>query len=306
MTRKRVACIIPTQNGGNRFRELMESLERQVTRCDLLVVDSSSSDETAQVARAFGAIVETVRVTEFNHGGTRQMMVRRYPYDLYVFLTQDVLLHDEKAIAHLLAPFEDGRVGAVCGRQVAHEGASLLAEHARRFNYPTVSRTVEVGDAARLGIRAALMSNSFAAYRGAALEDVGGFPGHVIMAEDIFVAAKMLLKGWKVAYESSAICRHSHEYTVWEECRRYFDMGVFQTREGWIRQRLGGIGGEGLRYVASELRFLGVRRLAMWPSSLLRNALKLVGYELGKREALLPRWLKKRLSRHSGYWGVGT
>ena len=115
-----------------------------------------------------------------------------------------------------------------------------------------------MADAAELGIKAAFMSNSFAAYRREALMAVGGFPKHVIFAEDMYVAAKMLMAGWKVVYEGSACCRHSHNYTIIEEFRRYFDMGVFHAREPWIRENFGGAGGEGLRYVKSELKYLGL------------------------------------------------
>lgn len=302
MTAARVACIIPTRNGGRRFLELMVSLQRQVAKCDLFVADSHSSDDTCEVARAFGADVESIPVSEFSHGGTRQMMVERHPYDFYVFLTQDALPRDENAIALLLAPFRDARIGAVCGRQIAHEGASPVAVHARSFSYPAESRVVDLGDSPRFGVRTALMSNSFAAYRATALREVGGFPKHVIMAEDVLAAAKMLLSGWKIGYSGEAVCRHSHDYSMWEECRRYFDLGVVHAQERWLLNRLGGVQSEGLRYVISELRFLGLRRVPKWPVSLLRNVLKLLAYSLGKREGMLPRWLKRRLSMHPRHW----
>lgn len=132
--------------------------------------------------------------------------------------------------------------------------------------------------------------------------EVGGFPKHVIFAEDMYVAAKMLMAGWKVAYEGSACCRHSHNYTIGEEFRRYFDMGVFHAREPWIRQTFGGAGGEGLRYVKSELKYLGLSRLYLWPSSILRNACKLLAYKLGQKEHLLPFGIKRKLGMYKGYW----
>ena len=159
-----------------------------------------------------------------------------------------------------------------------------------------------MADAAELGIKAAFMSNSFAAYRREALMAVGGFPKHVIFAEDMYVAAKMLMAGWKVVYEGSACCRHSHNYTIIEEFRRYFDMGVFHAREPWIRENFGGAGGEGLRYVKSELKYLGLSRFYLWPSSIVRNACKLVAYKLGQNEHLLPISFKRKLGMYKGYW----
>lgn len=93
-------------------------------------------------------------------------------------------------------------------------------------------------------------------YRRSALEAVGGFPADVIGSEDAYVAARMLLAGWKVQYAASAQVYHSHDYRLMDEFHRYFDIGVFYGREPWIRQAFGDAGGEGKRYVLAELRAL--------------------------------------------------
>jgi rhamnosyltransferase len=231
------------------------------------------------------------------------MMVELYAdYDVYIFLTQDAYLDDHMALDQMLGYFGNERVGAVCGRQLAHLDANALARHARDFNYPATSRVKSFADASALGLKTAFISNSFAAYRRSALEEAGGFPSHVILSEDMYVTAKMLLLGWNVAYAGDACCRHSHNYSTLEEFRRYFDIGVFHAREPWIRRAFGGAGGEGTRYVLSELKFLGWRRCYLWPLSLTRNAVKLAGYKLGLMERWLPLKLKRHLSMHRRYW----
>lgn len=299
----RVACIVPTYNGKDDLSRLLNSLESQCSEFDLYIVDSSSKDGTFELAIERCSNVVSIPSAEFNHGGTRQSIVDANPqYDIYVFLTQDAYLEDPSAITNLLKPFADGKVAAVCGRQLPHLDALPLAQHARFFNYPDTTAVKTIDDAPILGIKTAFMSNSFAAYRGSALKAVGGFPRHVIFAEDMYVAAKMLLAGFKVVYAGEAACRHSHNYTILEEFRRYFDMGVFHSREAWIRRNFGGAGGEGLRYVKSELQFLGGGRLAQWPSAIIRNACKLLAYKLGQKEHRLPLFLKRRLSMYRRYW----
>lgn len=299
----RIACIIPTYNGKVELARLLNSLQTQTAQFDTLIVDSSSKDGTQELASARVGNVTVIPSVEFNHGGTRQRMVDQNPsYDVYVFLTQDACLADADAITQIVAPFADPKVGAVCGRQLPHVDATPLAQHARFFNYPEGIQVKTLADVPTLGIKSAFMSNSFAAYRGDALKAVGGFPLHVIFAEDMYATAKMLLAGWKVAYAGNAQCRHSHNYTIIEEFERYFDMGVFHAREPWIRQHFGGAGGEGLRYVRSELRFLGLRRFSLWPSAILRNAVKLLGYKLGQQEVRLPIGLKRKLGMYKRYW----
>jgi len=298
-----IACIVPTYNGKTDFERLLDSLQQQSIFFDTFIVDSNSSDGSQLLAQERVGNVHIIPAVDFNHGGTRQLMVDRNPgYDIYVFMTQDACLSDPDAIANIVAPFADPDVGAVCGRQLPHLDATPMAQHARLFNYPKEVSVKTMSDAPRLGIKTAFMSNSFAAYRGDALKSVGGFPVHVIFAEDMFVAARMLMAGWKLVYAGNARCFHSHNYSLLEEFHRYFDMGVFHAREPWIRHAFGGAGGEGVRYAKSELKFLGLACWYMWPSSLLRNAFKLFGYKLGQQEARLPTGLKRILSMSKRYW----
>jgi len=295
--------IIPTYNGAACLPRLLDSLSAQTLKVDTILVDSSSTDGTAELARRHGFPVHRITTAEFNHGGTRQMMVERHPeHSIYIFMTQDAYLDDGEAIQRLLAPFENPQIGASFGRQLPHHDATDLAAHARLFNYPAKTHVKGLSDVSYLGIKTAFISNSFAAYRRTALKEAGGFPSHVILSEDMYAAARMLMSNWQIAYVGNANCRHSHNYGLIEELQRYFDTGVFHAREPWIRDQFGGAGGEGLRYVKSELRFLGLKKLHRWPASLLRNALKLTGFKLGLHEKHLPPWVKHRLSMHKRFW----
>jgi rhamnosyltransferase len=299
----KIACIIPTFNAGQDLPRLILSLSTQTVSPDIYIVDSSSTDGTVQIARDLVGNVVVIPQSAFNHGGTRQMMIDRFPdYDVYVFMTQDAYLHDEEALSNLLAPFYNSIVGAVCGRQVPHGGASLLAQHARIFNYPDDVCIKTMDDLKYLGIKTAFMSNSFSAYRKIAIEKVGGFPTHVILSEDMYVAAKLLMAGWHLVYAGNAKCFHSHNYSMHEEFSRYFDIGVFHAREPWIQQTFGGARGEGLRFVKSELFFLGFKAIYLWPNSILRNIVKFVGYKLGCNEHRLSVGIKRSLSMNKNYW----
>ena len=293
--------VVPTYNGLHDLERLVDSLPHD--EINLYVIDSSSTDGTDSYLFDTGIDHCIISQREFNHGATRQKAIHDRPgYRYYIFLTQDAYLAHPTAIARLLAPFADPKVGAVCGRQLPHQNANLLASHARYFNYPEISQIKSITDASQLGIKVAFLSNSFAAYRASALEEVGGFPSHVILAEDMYVAAKMLQQKWKIAYASDACCHHSHDYTTWQELSRYFDIGVFHAEEPWIRKDFGGAGGEGRRYVHSELRYLGWQRCYLWPVSLLANAGKLTGYKLGQQYKRLPKRMCQYLSMHKAYW----
>jgi len=301
----KVACIIPTLNGANELASLIDSLLEQTQKLDIYIVDSSSTDETLAIAadRIGKDKIVLISKASFDHGGTRQMMFEKFPdYDFYVYLTQDVLIEERGAIKLLLQYFDDINVAAVCGRQLPHRGATPFASHARLYNYPELTQIKSLADIASQGIKAAFLSNSYAAYRATSLRDVGGFPSNTIFAEDMYVAAKMILSGRHIVYAADAKCLHSHNYSVLEEFSRYFDMGVFHAHNQWIRAKFGGAGGEGLRYVKSELKYLGFKHFYLWPASIIRNGLKLLGYKLGMHECWLPFWLKRHLGANKSYW----
>lgn len=304
----KVALCIPTYNGGDLWRQSVAALNSSsIPFVARIVVDSGSTDGTRDVAREAGFETFTISKDDFDHGGTRQLMIRMCAgADIVIFATQDAVLADVDTAAKLIKAFYNPAVGAAFSRQLPHPGARPIGRHARNFNYSPNSYMVSLSDVHELGIRAAFISNSFAAYRLTALADVGGFPSRVILGEDMLVAAKMLQAGWKVAYCADSRVFHSHDYSFLQEFRRYFDIGVFHSRESRTLREFGSPEGEGRRFVVSELRYL--LKCAPWLllSAVFRTALKYMGYRLGKVEGFLPLGLKRRFSMHKSYWSNDT
>ncbi|WP_296276962.1 glycosyltransferase family 2 protein [Pseudomonas sp. UBA7530] len=301
----RVALIIPTHNAGAHLDRLLPALAMQTLQPDeFLVVDSASRDDTVARFRGAGARVEVIDPSQFNHGGTRRWASEQVDADALIYLTQDAIPANAGTFANIIADLHgEADIGVAYGRQLPHPDAGLLGAQSRRFNYPPQSRTKRMSDAPELGIKTCFSSDSFSAYRRDALVAVGGFPEDVIGSEDAYVAARMLLGGYAVRYAAPAEVYHSHDYSVLEEFRRYFDIGVFYGRENWIRQAFGSAGGEGKRYVKAELQAL-MAAGAVWrvPEVLLRSAVKLLGYRIGQGERHLDVGLKRRLSMFPGYW----
>ncbi|OLF52027.1 glycosyltransferase family 2 protein [Pseudomonas chlororaphis] len=301
----KVALIIPARNAGPHLDRLLAALAAQTLQPDsVLVVDSSSTDDTVSRFRQFGARVEVIAANQFNHGGTRRWASEQVDADALILLTQDAIPATPQTFANLIQELQaDPRIGLAYGRQLPHPGAGILEAQSRHFNYGAQSRSKSLADASELGIKTCFSSDSFSVYRRSALQAVGGFPEDVIGSEDAHVAARMLLDGYLVRYAASACVQHSHHYNLMQEFRRYFDIGVFYGREPWIREAFGAAGGEGKRYVLAELRALrDAGQLQRVPEVLLRSALKLLGYRLGHAEQHLPTPLKRRLSMFSNYW----
>ena len=296
-----VSILIPTYNAGPSFESLLDILSRQQLRLfEVIVVDSSSTDDTFSIAKSHGLHTHVISKREFDHGGTRTLMGNLAKGDVLVYLTQDALLLNELAVPNLVSKLlEDERIGAAFGRQIPHRDATPFAQHLRSFNYPTVSHVRTIRDSEEYGMKTFFCSNSFAAYRRKALEAVGWFKAGLLIAEDMHVCAKMLANGYHIAYAADAAVYHSHNYSVQQEFKRYFDLGVFFNKEPWILERFGNANSEGLRFVRSELSFLrknSLRRLI--PLSLLRNGAKWAGFQFGQLYRYLPERIIRSASMH--------
>ena len=301
-----VLVMVPVYNGGTLWREAAQALARARDasrhKVRVKVVDSSSRDDSVATARAQGFDVTGISSADFDHGGTRNTAVMSDPADVYVFLTQDAVLDHPAALDTLLAAFNDPAVAVAYGRQLPHHDANPIAAHARHFNYGAQSHVVGMEDSARLGIKTVFASNSFAAYRASTFNELGGFPERNILSEDMYLAARAVLEGGKVAYVAEACVRHSHNYTPLEEFRRYFDIGVFQADHPWIGEQFGAAEGEGLRFVRSEARRLLAQAPLWLPRACLHNSLKILGYRLGRHYQRLPSTWCSRLSMQPRYW----
>lgn len=298
------SVVIPTYNGGKTWEQCAQSIVSQTIKpLSVLVIDSSSKDNTVTIAKEHNFDVVVISPSEFNHGGTRNLALKYIKdAEFIIYLTQDAILASNESFFGILNYFQDPSIAAVCGRQIPHDDANPIAIHARKFNYPSVSQIKKRSDIPMLGIKAAFMSNSFAAYRRSIFDFVGRFPNNVILGEDMYVAAKMILSDSSIAYAADAVVKHSHNYSPWQEFKRYFDTGVMHASQHWIIDSFGGASGEGKKFILSELKFLLQFSPSTIPRAFVTNFCKFMGYKIGLNYKKLPWRLCVCFSMYKSFW----
>ena len=108
---------------------------------------------------------------------------------------------------------------------------------------------------------------------------------------------------YKIAYASEAIVFHSHDYSTWQEFKRYFDMGVFYNCEASILHRFGKPEGEGLKYIKDGLIYLfNNNKQFLIPHFFLKAFIKYLGYRIGLNYNLLPAYVTKKVSMNPNWW----
>jgi rhamnosyltransferase len=302
MPGKTLGLVIPVRNAGDFAVRQIAAIGQQTLQPNVkLVLDSESTDGSVTRYRAAGFDVLPIDPAQFDHGATRNLGWRRCPADFVIYLTQDSVPILPDAFERLISAFDDPLVGVASGRQVPRDGASAIERHGRKFSYDRISNKRSWPEAKSMGFRAMFNSNAFSAYRRVAMDQFGGFPEKIIFGEDQIAAGRALLNGWSVSYVANAIVQHSHGYSLVEEFRRYFDVGVFFQQHEVFLSAFPKAGGEGRRFVMSEVRYLAKHAPFRLPEAALRTAIKFAAYQLGKEQRRLPDFAKRRLAMNSQF-----
>lgn len=305
----KISLFIPTRNASRAnpmFRQTL-SVIKSANLFQVLIIDSSSEDDTLSIVNEFGFMVRVIAKADFDHGATRQQAAEILSESDYViYLTQDVIFYDSTAIINLTRYIIDHDLASAYGRQIAYPFAKLLARHMRQFNYGSKSYIRTIKDRRKYGIKCAFASDSFAIYKISALKSVGGFPKNVLFGEDTYTYCQLLINGYKVGYCATAICWHSHDYSIKQDFKRYFDIGVFHSAFRLLIDEFGYPYGEGKNFVMSEVIYFLRHNWLYLPIAITHDIAKYAGYRLGFNYQKLSYAKCQRYSMHphSKFWEV--
>jgi rhamnosyltransferase len=305
-----ISIIIPTLNAGENFKKLFQSiLSQSILDYEVIVIDSSSTDDTQKIARLYNAKLLIIPRNDFDHGGTRTKAALEAKGKYIIFLSQDVILYNNSAIRKLIEALKktDIEIALAYGRQLPRADSHIFAKHLRMYNYPTESYVRSIKDKNQYKIKCAMFSDAFAAYKMTTLEQLGYLKNGLIWGEDLWACAKALLNGNNVAYVADAIVYHSHDFSVFQEFKRYFDAGVMLKKEHWILTEFGEASDEGIKYVKSCIfHLIENNKYYLVIEFFVRMLMKYLGYTIGKKERFIPSFVKQKLSMNPIYWVKNT
>ncbi len=295
----KILVIIPTLNAIATIEKQLSLLKNQ----NILIIDSSSTDDTLKVAQKLDIDVVTIKQVDFNHATTRNIALK-YQADFYLFLTQDAQPVDEDLVNNLLKSFKDIDIVVSYARQIPYDSADSIEKFARDTNYPAKSKIKSKEDLATFGIKTFFNSNSCAMYRASYFKKIGGFKEGLIMNEDMEFTARAIKEGKKVFYQADAKIWHSHKYGVKDIFQRYFDIGIFFATNEWISKeanRYIKTETTGIKQAKDELIYLLKKSPLSIPKSILFSLTKYIAYKLGNNYDKLPLKVKKTLSLHKNF-----
>ena len=217
-----ISVVIPTRNAGPDFVHVLNMIKRQkgIKPAEVILVDSSSDDDTVRIAAQYGARIFSIDPADFGHGRTRNFGARQAGGEYVIFLSQDAIPAGDLCFRDMLLGMqEDQAVAAVSARQIPRSDADLYAcwemwNHYEKFMQYSGDRVLSVskGSLDSLGPadkrRTAQIDNVFSCIRREVFLET--LFSDIPYAEDLDLGLRLLKKGYKLAFLSSIAAIHSH------------------------------------------------------------------------------------------------
>jgi GT2 family glycosyltransferase len=213
--------VIPTANGRDLLADALASLEAQTLAPQVVVVDNTSGDGTAElVAERFPGVRLVSNERNLGFGRAINRAVRELPAaagDALVLVNNDVVC-EPRFVEEICAPLRRDGVGMVAG--VLVQAADPGRVDSAGIELDATFRAYDYGwnrPVADLAAAAAPVGpcGGAAAYRLDVFRRLGGFDeAFFAYWEDVDLALRMRLAGWSCAFAPGARALHRHGQTL--------------------------------------------------------------------------------------------
>ncbi len=237
--------IILTYNEQGNIRACLDGVfsQRIELPCEVIVVDSGSTDATVRIAREYDVRLFAIERASFSHGRTRQFACEQARGDYLVTLVADAAPADEDWLRSLVdAVADDDMVAGAYSRQLPRAGAGAVETHKlKNRRTGTEERVVHAVDSQE-DYRSKQPRERMAV---CGFDDVSSCRKRTVWekipipdtpwAEDLAWSKQALMQGYRVVFEPKSAVYHSHAETLWHSFRRaYLDQSVLQNWFGVI------------------------------------------------------------------------
>lgn len=282
MKQKTVDIVCPLYNASSYIEKLHNSLLKQekVKINEFRYVLTESKDNTEEFLINNKINYRKIKKEEFSHSLVREKEALESNSDIIVFITQDVVIEDKLWLYNLIRDIDDENIVAAYSRQLTKY--NNLEKYTRECNYPDKDIVKSKDDIDKYGLKTFFFSDAASAISTKIFKQLNGYDNRNLpISEDMYIAYKIIMNGYKIKYCSNSIVYHSHNFTLREIYNRYKLTGKFFKENSYLDQY--GTTGSGatlakyiLKRIFQEKRFLLLFR---YPFDM---AARLIGMKVGK------------------------
>lgn len=224
----KIDIICPLYNAEKDIERLHRGILKQknVEINNIKYILTDSKDNTEELLKKLKIEYTKIKKEEFSHSLTREQAALSSKADIVVFTTQDIIIEREDWLYNLTKDISYGKVQACFSRQLCTN--NTIEKYTREKNYPNKSRIVSKENIKELGLQTFFFSDAASAINRKIFEELNGYDGKNLPTnEDMYIAYKLITKGYKIKYCADSEVIHSHTFTLKQLYKRYYDTGLF-------------------------------------------------------------------------------
>ena len=233
----RLEIICPLYNAAAYLLSLHTNLlsQKNVTIGKISYVLTQSTDDTEKILQAHNIPFTMIKPDEFSHSLTREKVALKSECDIVVFITQDIQIANDQWLFNLVSPIINNEAAACYSRQISKH--RNIEKYTREKNYPLNSFIVSKDDLPRLGLKTFFFSDAAAAIKTSVFQELNGYDGKDLpINEDMYMAYKIIMAGYKIKYCADSVVYHSHKLTLRQLYHRYYLTGIFMAQNPYLDQ----------------------------------------------------------------------
>lgn len=246
-----IDIICPLYNAKNDVERLYKSIlaQKNIDINEIKFVLTESKDNTEEELKKLNLKFKKIKKEEFSHSLTREVEALNSEADIIVFITQDVIIKREDWLYNLTKDIENGAVDACYSRQLCDN--NTIEKYTRECNYPEKSKIVSKDDIKELGLKTFFFSDASSAVKRETFVKLDGYDHkNLIISEDMYIAHKLIMNGYKIKYCADSEVIHSHKFTLKQYYNRYKDTGRFFRENNYLNNyKVNQSGGNMAKYV---------------------------------------------------------
>ena len=223
-----IDIICPLYNAEKYIEKLHKSflMQKKVNILNIRYILTESNDDTETYLNMNNINYRKITKNQFSHSLVREKEALQSKADILVFVTQDVVIEDELWLYQLTKDIQNGECEAAYSRQLSKY--DNIEKYTREKNYPTESYVVSKKDISNRGLRTFFFSDAASAISCKVFKELNGYDGKdLVISEDMYIAYKIIMNNYRIKYCSDSVVFHSHNFTLKEIYKRYYDTGIF-------------------------------------------------------------------------------
>lgn len=280
---KTITVICPLYNAENYIMELNKNIlkQKKVKIDEIRYLLTESNDNSEAILKKEKMTYDLIKKNDFSHSLTRERAALKVKSDIICFISQDIVIEDDLWLYNLTKDIFAGKVAAAYSRQKTKY--NNIEKYTREKNYPEESRIVSIDDVNELGLNTFFFSDASSAIDTKIYKKLNGYDGkNLPINEDMYLAYKLIINGYKIKYASDSVVYHSHNFTLKELYNRYKLTGQFFKENSYLdNYGTTGSGASLAKYVFK--RIIQEHRIKLFFRFPFDMAARLFGMKAGKK-----------------------